>query len=123
MKDGALIARSTNSKKCSSIRKRKEKGEISKRNWKRSIDLEAKYKEQGYTTFKNCIKFGARQPKTDKFYGINPKYSKSYPFYPIYLDCSLNKAVDYEIYKKESVKEYEYKCGAVFSITPYDEDK
>ena len=31
--------------------------------------------------------------------------------------------MDYHIYKKENVKEYECECGAVFSITPYDKDK
>ena len=39
------------------------------------------------------------------------------------LDCNLNRAMDYNIYKKANVKEYECECGAVFSITPYDKDK
>ena len=100
--------------------KRQKEIEINKRN----IELEAKYKEEGYTgAFKNCIKCHTRYPKTIEFYRVNPKFSKSYPFYPICLDCNLNRAMDYHIYKKENVKEYECECGAVFSITPYDKDK
>ena len=125
IKDEALIARNARQ-----LEKQKQKEEKSARRQKeieinkRNIELEAKYKEQGYTgAFKNCTKCGTRYPKTDEFYRVNPKFSKSYPFYPICLDCNLNRAMDYHIYKKENVKEYECECGAVFSITPYDKDK
>ena len=100
--------------------KRQKEIEINKRN----IELEAKYKEEGYTgAFKNCIKCHTRYPKTDEFYRVNPKFSKSYPFYPICLDCNFNRTLLYEAYKIENVKEYECECGAIFSITPYDKDK
>ena len=57
------------------------------------------------------------------FIGKIQKIQKHYLFYPICLDCSLNRSMDYNIYKKENVKEYECPCGTIFSITPYDRDK
>ena len=125
IKDEALIARNARQlekqkQKEEKSAKRQKEIEINKRN----IELEAKYKEQGYIgAFKNCIKCGTRYPKTDEFYRVNPKNSKSYPFYPICLDCSFNRTLLYEAYKIENVKEYECECGAIFSITPYDKDK
>lgn len=124
-KDEALIAQNARQlekqkQKEEQSAKRKKEIEINKRN----IELEAKYKEQGYTgAFKNCSKCHTRYPKTNEYYRVNPKFSKSYPFYPICLDCNLNRAMDYHIYKKENVKEYECECGAIFAITPYDKDK
>jgi hypothetical protein len=122
IKDEALIARNARQ-----LEKQKQKEEKSARRQKeieinkRNIELEAKYKEEGYTgDFKNCTKCGTRYPKTDEFYRVNPK---SNSFYPICLDCSFNKTLLYEAYKIENVKEYECECGAIFSITPYDKDK